>query len=232
MNILTDKRLLLCASMVQGRFAADIGTDHGYLPAHLIKEGLCDRCVAADINEKPLASARKTASEHGLSEKIDIILSDGLREVPLEGITDIIIAGMGGELIAKIIDDCPRLCERAHHLILQPMTRPEALREYLYQNGFEVDAERCVHEGRFEYSVMSVYFKGGKPGYDNDDRYRIFGRIDLADPAGRAYAEDRLRKLTTAANGMLKSEESRETGEHIMNMVKNLTELLTREGQA
>ena len=226
MNILNDKRLLLCASMVQGRAAADIGTDHGYLPAYLITEGICDRCIAADINDKPLASAQNTAKLHGLQDRIETILSDGLKEVPLEGITDIIIAGMGGELIAKIIDECPRLREGEYHLILQPMTRPEALREYLYTNGFEADEEKCVHEGRFEYSVMSVRYIGRQPDYDNDERYKILGRTDLRDPASRAYAEDRLGKLTTAANGMLRSDESKAQGEHIMETVRKLTKML------
>ena len=229
MNILNDKRLLLCASMVRGRAAADIGTDHGYLPAYLITEGLCDRCIAADINDKPLASARNTAKTHGLEDKIDIILSDGLKKVPLEGITDIIIAGMGGELIAKIIGDCPRLREGGYHLILQAMTRPEALREYLYYTGFEVDEERCVHEGRFEYSVMSAHYIGAQPDYENDERYRFFGRVDLRDPASLAYAEDRLKKLTTAASGMLKSEESKAQGEEIMETVRKLTEIIKYE---
>ena len=229
MSILNDKRLLLCASFVSGRVAADIGTDHGYLPAYLITEGICERCVAADINEKPLASAKKTAAEHGLEDKIEIILSDGLKNVSLDGVSDIIIAGMGGELIAQIIDDCPRIKEGGYHLILQPMTRPEALREYLYDNGFTVDAEKCVHEGRFEYSVMSVSYTGGKPEYDNDERYRHFGRIDLTDTACRAYAEDRLKKLRTAAEGMLKGTDSRDEGERLMKTALKLTEMIKNE---
>ena len=226
MSILNDKRLLLCAAFVKGRVAADIGTDHGYLPAYLITEGICERCIAADINEKPLASAAKTAQEHGLEEKIEIILSDGLKNVSLDGVSDIIIAGMGGELIAQIIDECPRIKEGSFHLILQPMTRPEALREYLYDNGFTVEAEKCVHEGRFEYSVMSVVYTGSRPEYDNDKRYRHFGRIDLSAPACRAYAEDRLGKLRIAAEGMLKGTDSHDEGERLMETVRTLEEIL------
>ena len=230
MNILNDKRLLLCAQLVKGKKAADIGTDHGYLPAFLVSEGICESAVAADINKMPLESAKKTVISLGLSDKISLVLSDGLKDVDLSDVTDIIIAGMGGELIARIIDDCKALKSGSYHLILQPMTRPSELREYLYSNGFEVREERCTHEGRFDYSVMSVYYIGGKPEYENDSRYKIFGRIDLADKNSRAYAEDRLKKLTAAANGMLKGEESRAMGESLMKTADELADLLKQRG--
>lgn len=231
MNILNDKRLLLCAGLIRGRVAADIGTDHGYLPAYLITEGICERCIAADINEKPLAQARKTAAEHGLEGKIETVLSDGLKGVRLEGVSDIVIAGMGGELIARIIDDCEalKMPENGFHLILQPMTRPEALREYLYDNGFEVMEERCAHEGKFCYSVMSVRFIGKKPEYENDERYRYFGRIALSDSTSADYARDRVKKLTAAANGMLKSESEKEQGERLLQTAMRLTEIIKYE---
>ena len=230
MNILTDKRLLLCAGLIKGRVAADIGTDHGYLPAYLVSKGICERCIAADINEKPLEQARKTASEHGLEDKIDIVLSDGLKNVSLFSVSDIVIAGMGGELIASIIDECDALRqENAYHLILQPMTRPEALREYLYKNGFEIETEKCVREGKFNYSVMSVSFIGKQPDYDNDDRYRYFGRIVLSDSASAEYAKDRVKKLTAAADGMLKSEADREQGRRLSEIAAGLAKIIKYE---
>lgn len=229
MNILNDKRLLLCAEFVKGPFAADIGTDHGYLPAYLVTEGKCERCIAADINEKPLASARQTVTQLGLEGRITLALSDGLKSIDLSGVTDIIIAGMGGELIASIIDDCKALKSGSFHLILQPMTRPEALREYLYINGFEVERELCTREGRFEYSVMSVTFKGAPLPYENDSRYRYFGRVKLNDKSSLAYARDRLDKLTAAANGMLKGSGSHAQGEALMKTVQELSRIIKNE---
>ncbi|MBR6874655.1 MAG: SAM-dependent methyltransferase, partial [Ruminococcus sp.] len=100
---MNDNRLLACARLVRGSRAADVGTDHGYLPMYLVQNGICESALACDINEKPLASARENIEKAGLSDKIGVYLSDGLGSVPCEGITDVIVAGMGGELIADII---------------------------------------------------------------------------------------------------------------------------------
>lgn len=227
MNILKDKRLRLCADMVKGRSAADIGTDHGLVPAYLVTEGICDRCIAADINEGPLEQARKTAAEYGCGDKIDIILSDGLKEIELEGISDIIIAGMGGELIADILDKSEEVRQKRPNLILQPMTRPEVLREYLYDNGFEIISEQCVKEGRFIYSVINAVFTGNKPKYSKDTRYIHFGLIDLEDKMGALYAADRAGKLQKAANGMLKSDRDREEGEKKLAQANELLQLIS-----
>ena len=120
-----DKRLRLCADMVLGRRVCDVGTDHAYLAAALLTEGRCDTAIAADINEKPLAAARATLERAGVSDRCTLILSDGLKSVPLDGVTDIVIAGMGGELIAKILSESGGLDGK--NLILQPMTRSEFL---------------------------------------------------------------------------------------------------------
>ena len=233
MNILKDKRLMLCAEMVKGDAAADIGTDHGYLPTHLVLQGKCTRCIAADINPMPLDAARKTVTENGVSTKVDIVLSDGLESVELTGITDIIIAGMGGELIARIIDDCKTLHSKDNdiNLILQPMTRPEELRIYLYENGFEVTSERCVREGRFIYSVMCARFIGEKPAYEMDERYIHLGRTDITEGFGKEYALDRINKLKKAAEGMLKSKDSRQEGLQKAELVKMLTDQLREAEQ-
>ena len=100
--ILKDKRLLLCAELVTGDHICDIGTDHGYLPAYLVLTGKCRRATAADINEMPLEAAKSIFAKENISDKADFFLSDGLKNVPLEGVTDIVIAGMGGELISHI----------------------------------------------------------------------------------------------------------------------------------
>ena len=77
-----DKRLSACADFVKGSRVCDIGTDHGYLTAELLLSGKCKTAVAADINEKPLASAQKTLEKHGLTDRCELILSDGLKNIP------------------------------------------------------------------------------------------------------------------------------------------------------
>ena len=77
----TDNRLLLCASLVEGRKVCDIGTDHGYLPCYLVSNGKCDSALACDIGEKPLSQAREHIKAQGLEDRIKTVLSDGLDSV-------------------------------------------------------------------------------------------------------------------------------------------------------
>lgn len=162
-------RLSLVASFVRrGSKVADIGTDHAYLPVWLVKSGISPSAAASDINEGPLQRARLTASEFNASEKISFCLADGLCGVSPSQADDIIIAGMGGELIAKIISNCGWIKDNSKHLILQPMTAQEELRKYLYENGFKILKEDVAREkcGRKLYLVISAAFTGEKKKYD------------------------------------------------------------------
>ena len=89
-------RLLACARLVSGAgCCCDVGTDHAYLPVYLLQQGICTSVIASDIGEGPLQYARQTAARWGLSDRIRILLSDGLQQIPDAGITDVVIAGMG-----------------------------------------------------------------------------------------------------------------------------------------
>ncbi|MBQ5743991.1 MAG: SAM-dependent methyltransferase, partial [Ruminococcus sp.] len=100
-----DNRLRLCAAFVrQGARLADVGTDHAYLPVWLCRHGVCPSAIAADINPAPLQRGQMTVEAAGLSDRVQTRLSDGLAAVGADEADDIVIAGMGGELIAAIID--------------------------------------------------------------------------------------------------------------------------------
>ncbi len=134
-----DSRLSLAASFVrEGAVCADIGTDHAYIPIYLLLSGKCESTIAADINEGPLERARINAARYGIDEGITFCLADGLSTLPLEeaGVTDIVICGMGGELIASIIDASEYPKKEGVRLILQPMSQAARLRQYLSGAGF------------------------------------------------------------------------------------------------
>ena len=156
-----DERLKLCALFVRkGAKLADIGTDHAYLPVWLVLSGMIDSAVAADVREGPLANAQSNINKNGVSDKIRTVLSDGLDEISSDEADDIVIAGMGGELIIKLIDRTEWLRDDNKRLILQPMTRAEMLRSYLYKNGFEIMNEKaCISMGK-SYSVMLCRYDG------------------------------------------------------------------------
>lgn len=201
--VLPDSRLAVCAEMTEGDFVCDIGTDHGYLPAYLILSGKCRRAAAADINPMPLESARRTFEKAGIADKVSLYLSDGLKNVPLEGVTDIVMAGMGGELIYRIIFADGRLKSRRGNLILQPMTRAELLRENLYKSGFDIVCEKGVVSGKFVYTVLKCRYTGICREYESFKYY--MGALDPLRDEDRAYIKAQIKRLERAAEGMKKS---------------------------
>lgn len=157
---MTDKRLLCAAAMVRtGGTVADIGTDHAHLPVWLIRNGICETAIAADIGEGPAAAARRTVADAGLDDRIEVRVGDGLTVVAPEEATEIVIAGMGGETIVDILSAAPWLRDGAdRRLILQPMTKTVELRSWLYENGFSIEEEHLIIDGRHLYCVMAVAF--------------------------------------------------------------------------
>lgn len=187
-----DKRLQLCAELVRGKRVCDVGTDHAYLVAELLTSGKCVSAVAADINEKPLAAARETIEKAGVLDRAELILSDGLKNIPESGITDIVIAGMGGELIYKILSECEWL--KGKNLILQPMSRSEFLIKKLCENGFEILNRRAVTDGKFCYTVINAV-KNDMPPFTPSDIFLEIGKLDMSEPSSVLYAERRAERL-------------------------------------
>lgn len=161
MNINLTPRLFAVASLVKGGgIIADIGTDHGYLPVYLIESGKVNGAIAADIGKMPLENARKSVGEHNLGDKIELRLSDGLREFKETDADEIIFAGMGGTLIAEKMSETPWVKNKRLHFIFQPQSRAEDLRRYLFSNGFEICEELSTHEGRRHYITFDAVYTG------------------------------------------------------------------------
>lgn len=166
MSLRLDARLSSAAALVRGGRLADVGTDHAFLPAALLLMGKIDFAVASDINKGPLARARKTVAEHGLSDKVELLLSDGLQGIEKYAPDDIAILGMGGELIASIIENAPWVKDGKYRLILQPMTRRDTLRQYLITHGFFIKDELMSRaEGRI-YQTICAEYVGYNTEYD------------------------------------------------------------------
>jgi len=174
-----------------------------YLPVRLVNSGFCRSAVASDVKEGPIERARLTAREYDAEEKISFTLADGLDGVLPSQADDIIIAGMGGELIASIICRCDWLRDPTKHLVLQPMTAQAELREFLCENGFTITREAVATEksGLKLYLVMSVVFTG-KP-FCADPVFYISGLLQQEGGAAeRAYLEHQVHILLKKAKGL------------------------------
>lgn len=150
-------RLRMVADLVpKGARLADVGTDHAYLPAALILEGVIPSAIAADLRQGPLNRARITVQTCGLTGRVTFRLCDGLSGIRPEEVEAVVIAGMGGETIAAILAAAPWTRERDIPLVLQPMSSMPDLRSWLAGNGYRILTEQLAREGDTLYTALSV----------------------------------------------------------------------------
>lgn len=202
-----DQRLSCIFHMIRpGRGVIDVGTDHGYLPERLVREAYPGAVFASDIREGPLASARRTAVQAGVSDRIRFLLSDGLDACPPDAVDTIVIAGMGGDTICGILDRAEWCMSPAYRLILQPMTKAEVLRYWLSNNGFCIEEEALAEDGDTIYQILAAVFTGRNESLSDAELW--IGKQGLSDPIlyqkllrqeiGRI--ERRLQGLSTSAD--------------------------------
>ena len=153
-----SKRLEMVASFVpQGAVILDVGSDHAYLPIELVEKGKIERAIAGEVVEGPYQSAVKNVESHGLKEKIQVRLANGLAAFEEEDqVTVITIAGMGGRLIATILEEGLDKLASVERLILQPNNREDDLRIWLQGNDFQIVAESILEEAGKFYEILVV----------------------------------------------------------------------------
>ena len=145
-----SKRLQAVADLVsKDLVVADVGTDHGYIPIYLIEAQKCEKAFAMDINEGPLLRAK----EH-LAEKIEVRQSDGVKAMSVGECDSVVVAGMGGALVIKIMEDGKEIFRGLKEFVLQPQSELEKVRQYLFENEFCVIAENMVLEDGKYYPMM------------------------------------------------------------------------------
>lgn len=141
---------------------ADIGTDHGYVPLYAIKNGLCSKAIAIDINKEPLGKAKLNAILEGVGDELDFRLGSGLDPLEVGEVETVIIAGMGGNLIKGLLEENLDKVTELNYLLLLPAQNPEVLREYLYTNDYEIIDELLCEEEGIYYELFKVRKKFGE----------------------------------------------------------------------
>ncbi len=205
-NKYMTERLLAVASFAQNESTvADVGTDHAYIPVYLVQKGVSKSALAMDINEGPLLRAKENIEKFNLQDKIKTRLSDGLKEL-LEGECDtVIIAGMGGILINKILDDSKHLYPYINHYILQPMTAIEETRKFLEENGFSIENERLAKEENKIYTVILA--KRGEMKIENEIDYYVGKKlVENKDELLVDFLDGKIYELNKAIQSMKNTE--------------------------
>lgn len=152
-----SKRLQAVADLVsEGLVVADVGTDHGYIPIYLLEAKKCNKALAMDVNVGPLERAKAHIAAYGFSDAIETRLSDGVRALKAGECDCVVIAGMGGALTIKILEEGKSIFHNLKEFVLQPQSELSKVREYLCENDYTVIAEDMVHEDGKFYPMMKV----------------------------------------------------------------------------
>ena len=144
-------RLKMIASLVPPCDSlCDIGTDHAYVAIYLAKKGIAQKIIAADINKGPLMQAEKNIAAFEVSDKVETRLSNGFSAIEKGEVECCIIAGMGGETIAEILEN-EKGCK---YFVLQMQTAHKDLRKYLSTHGYTIRKEAVCREGNKMYTAL------------------------------------------------------------------------------
>lgn len=205
MKLPISKRLLKCAALVPHcDVVADVGTDHGYLGIYLLRNGICRSVIASDLREKPLNSARTNAALFGVEERMTFVHSDGLRDFTPGSFQTLVLAGMGGDLIARILSDAPWLSEADYTLIVQPQSAANDLRRFFGELRWNITRECLVQDGHFLYSVLAVHPGQGRP-LSPGEQYISPALRRENDPLFPAFLKKTIRALQLTVSGITQS---------------------------
>lgn len=196
-HICLSPRLQMVADFVPPcACAADIGTDHGYLPIWLLQNGVIRSAIAADIHAGPLANARQSAAAYDLEERFRFVQADGLRFPDAQAADVVTIAGMGGETICAILAAAPWL-RQEKQLVLQPQSKVPELTDWLWRNGFTIeDAALCRDAGK-RYLALRVLGQTAAQPYTVEQLL-----LRRRDPLLPEHLTEEIRRQTRARAGM------------------------------
>ncbi|EHA6439651.1 tRNA (adenine(22)-N(1))-methyltransferase [Clostridium perfringens] len=179
---------------------ADIGTDHGYIPIYLVKEGICKKAIASDINKGPIEKAKVNVAFEGVSNKVKCLLGPGLNPLKVGEVNGVILAGMGGNLTRDILLADMDKVKKYDFIILQPAQNPEVLREFLYKNDYEIiDEDLIKDEGRF-YELFKVKYNENseKLVFEDELEYEVSPLLrEKNHPLFKEFIEEKINKCET-----------------------------------
>ncbi len=218
-----SKRLETVTSMVtKGNRVVDVGCDHGFVPIFLVESGISPSAVAADVRPGPLSRAKEHIKEHGLEEKIQARLSDGLSNIRPGEADSLIMSGIGGILMIRLLSDNCETAKSFQELILSPQSELADVRRYLVENGYFIEYEHMLcDEGKF-YFIFHVVVKKDERDW-SEDEYRYGKEICAEDlDTFRAYLEKEKRQYEQILEKMKQAPQNERAAQRIAQLQKDI----------
>ena len=176
MALLSDRLKAVAKMITPGIPVADIGCDHAYLPIYLVRENISPYVVACDVNAGPVIRAQENIEDVDLAENIDVRQGDGLSVLTPGEVKSVVLAGMGGKLMIRIMSEGEDVLEKVSEIIMEPQSDVAALRHFLQDRGFRIISENMVsEEGKFYPIIKAVH---GTMDWDREIYFR-YGKILL-----------------------------------------------------
>lgn len=218
-----SERLATVAGLIpKGAHLVDVGTDHGYVPIWLLQKNHIASAIAMDVNKGPLARARENRDKYGFSDVMDLRLSNGLEKLkPGEG-DSVLIAGMGGPLMIRIIEEGRKNATSIQTWVLQPQSEIPSVRRYLHEHDFKIIEEIMLKDDGKYYMAMKAV-----PGHEeswNELEY-LFGKDLLLNqhPILKEFIEKEMGIYENIVQQLIRSEQ--EESERFCEVVQYLTSL-------
>ena len=191
-----SERLTAIAEMVtEGNRLVDVGCDHGYLPVYLMLQHKIPGAIATDVGKGPLARAQEHIAQYHMEAYIETRLCNGLSEIRSGEGDTLVIAGMGGPLMERILSEGRHALPGFQELILQPQSDIPHFRRFVMQNGYQIIQEEMIlEEGKFYPIMKAVQYEGEGPAVWSREE-EMFGRLLLErkHPVLKLYLERELR---------------------------------------
>ncbi len=209
---------------------ADIGTDHGYVPITLVKSGKVNKAYAMDVNKGPLKRAREHIEAEGLSQQIETRLSDGMEQLKENEAETVVIAGMGGELMVRILKQKEQVLQTVKTLVLSPHSEMFLVREFLWNNHYRIVREEMIQDAGKFYTVMKAEkVTEAEPVYQQYEY--MYGRLLIKEKSSvlKDYLHDKKNKLSLIYKGLegQSSEVSKNRKQEIELELKEIELVLT-----
>lgn len=200
MALLSDRLFEIAQMVTPGLKVADIGCDHAYLSIHLIKENIAKGVIACDVNKGPVEIAKANIKQAGLSDIIEVRLSDGLDKIAPGEVNSVVIAGMGGPLIISILENGKSVLDKVDEIIVEPQSEVSKVRHYLEDNGYKIVNESMICDENKYYPIIKAVH--GRM-YLQDEIYYKFGKLPIDEANHVLY--DFLTKRRTQLDDIISS---------------------------